>query len=277
MVAASPIFSTEFASANACDEAAQPLGAYVARKIREAIASLDRKRFEVITARAGLLPPPPPLPRVPPLDAPRCPGDCTVDTLGRPWPNGEPCAPSDLYDAELHWKAQKHHVEWLAEHVLVGVLDQWFRGDVELWGCGADGAWERVPSKLRNSRFMALYVCKGLLEPAPWKRPPTDLQRYTYSGLEVRPLPAVGAAEVPLSAPELKALADLPEPAPEAGPPRDAAQKRAPNDSIRRTIRAVYRDLAADPPNIRDIRGPVQERLKNTGAAGKRQPHHGCL
>ena len=47
-------------------------------------------------------------------------------------------------------------------------------------------------------------VRKGLLEPAPWKRPPTDLPVSAASGLEVRPLPAVGAAEVPLSAPESK-------------------------------------------------------------------------
>jgi hypothetical protein len=53
-----------------------------------------------------------------------------------------------------------------ARLAVIGVLDQWGRGELEFWQLGDDGTWEPLPPQLRNSLRM-LYVQTGLIVALP--------------------------------------------------------------------------------------------------------------
>ena len=75
----------------------------------------------------------------------------------------------------------EYRVERNARRAVIEVLDQWKRGEVELWNRRPDGAWEPVPLHLRCSRFMMLHAHTGQFVPVSWQgqAPPADLLRYS--------------------------------------------------------------------------------------------------
>ena len=158
----------------------EPLQAVLDRAMREAVAVLDRAVCEAVAAREPRLPAPP-LPPVPPLSAPL--SDWTVDGWARdwgpPWPNGERELPSWMHK-EAHIEALHYATQRAARRAVIEVLDQWTRGELELWNRRPDGALELVPRHLRCSRFMMLHAHTGQFVPAPWQgqAPPADLRLY---------------------------------------------------------------------------------------------------
>jgi hypothetical protein len=196
MVAASPIINTEYASANACDGVGEPLGTYVARQI------LEDPYLQDLKALGPRLQPPS-------LEGLR-PKDWTVATWKARWPTefpyGEEMLPQRAF-VDARWKALKWAFERACYRIVIVFLDAWGQGDLELWGCGADGAWVLVSPTLRNSNFMALHVLENRLVPAHWRgqAPPAVVQGHIYSELEVRPVQAV-------SLPDVSPPGGLPEP-----------------------------------------------------------------
>jgi hypothetical protein len=121
---------------------------------------------------------------------------------------------------EAHIEALHYATQRAARRAVIEVLDQWTRGELELWNRRPDGALELVPRHLRCSRFMMLHAHTGQFVPAPWQgqAPPADLRLYgeiTVCPVERREPPEqVGgkpATLLPESEPE--ASADPSEPA----------------------------------------------------------------
>ena len=172
----------------------EPLQAVLARAIAEAVAAREREiRAEVAIREPEVGPPtlPPALPFSGYLRNLTLPA--SEKAWGPLWPNGEPGLPQWQF-REARDNALRYATERAARRAVIEVLDQWDRGELELWTLRRDGAWELLPTHLRHSPAVMLRVHTGRFVPAPQDDP------LKYSELKV--LQPASAAIPPKPKPE---------------------------------------------------------------------------
>ena len=127
------------------------LQAVLTRAIGEAVAAREREiRAEAAASEPEVAPPllPPALPFSAPLRDLTLPA--SEKAWGAPWPDGETGLPPRVF-GEARRKALRYATQRAARRAVIGVLDQWDRGEIALWQLRDDGAWEPLLPHLRNS------------------------------------------------------------------------------------------------------------------------------